>query len=209
MTQQVLERLGCPTTGKPMKERVDGFGCGVVRNSRFPAAHLAAIATLDGSSAVEASTRDLRDLPSAVVVRSDLRPAPSAGGSSDFVSHLGVRHHLDDPKEGVLRLVDFPTPGGPRLLYPHGRPPTPGVRVTAVHSAAELSSLTLHTSHRSPGALSAPMATLLFGGVVLPGELWGTASGAGAGGPDGRRRPQRRGTVRAGTKAVRLQARDT
>ncbi len=103
-------------------------GCGKGRYTRFLAAHLAATVALDGSSAVEAAAKNLAGMPSVLVVRSDLRHAPFASGSFDFVSSLGVLHHLDDPRAGFERLLTYLAPGGRILLYLYSRPATPGVR---------------------------------------------------------------------------------
>ena len=57
-------------------------GCGKGRYTRFLAPHLAALAALDGSSAVEAAARNLADFDNVVVVKSDLRTAPFAAEAS-------------------------------------------------------------------------------------------------------------------------------
>ena len=98
-------------------------GCGKGRYTRFLAEHLGALVALDGSSAVEAAARNLAGFPSVLVVRSDLRQAPFAAGSFDFISSLGVLHHLDDPRAGFDRLVGIPGPGGPAPPLPV-QPPT-------------------------------------------------------------------------------------
>lgn len=154
-------------------------GCGKGRYTRFLAARLGAVAALDGSSAVEAAARNLRTYPSAVVVQSDLRSAPFADGSFDFVSSLGVLHHLDDPKEGFLRLVDLMAPGGQMLLYLYSRPATAGLRAAALRAAAALRTVTVRMSHRNLKMVSTPMAALLYWGVVVPGH-WGERHGVSA-----------------------------
>ena len=75
-------------------------GCGKGRYTRFLAEHLDAEVALDGSSAVDAAARNLAGIEGTAVVRSDLRSAPFAPESFDFISSLGVLHHLDDPFEG-------------------------------------------------------------------------------------------------------------
>ena len=145
-------------------------GCGKGRYTRFVAAHLAAVAALDGSSAVEAAARNLQEFPSAVVVKSDLRSSPFAPECFDFISSLGVLHHLDDPQEGFTRLVSHLAPGGRILLYLYSRPPTFGVRSVALRAATALRTVTVRMPHRELKALSALVASVLYYGVVVPGH---------------------------------------
>lgn len=145
-------------------------GCGKGRYTRFLAAHLGATVALDGSSAVEAAARNLAGLPSVLVVKSDLRAAPFAPGSFDFISSLGVLHHLDDPRAGFDRLLAYLAPGGRILLYLYSRPPTPGLRSMALSLASALRRVTVHLPHRLLKALSGPVAACLYAGIVLPGD---------------------------------------
>ena len=154
-------------------------GCGKGRYTRFLAEHLEALAALDGSSAVEAAARNLADFPSVAVVRSDLRDAPFAPGSFDFISSLGVLHHLDDPRAGFERLVEYLAPGGSILVYLYSRPPTFGVRAAALRAAAALRTVTVRLPHRALKAVSTPVAVLLYYGVVVPGAF-GDRSGVAA-----------------------------
>ncbi len=144
-------------------------GCGKGRYTRFLAEHLGATAALDGSSAVEAAARNLTGLPSVIVVKSDLRTAPFAPESFDFISSLGVLHHLDDPREGFERLLGYLAPGGRILLYLYSRPPTLGLRSAALSLAAALRTITVRLPHRLLKVLSVPVAACLFWGVVAPG----------------------------------------
>jgi SAM-dependent methyltransferase len=144
-------------------------GCGKGRYTRFLAAHLGTLAALDGSSAVEAAARNLAEFPTVVVVKSDLRAAPFAPGSFDFIASLGVLHHLDDPKAGFDRLVTYLAPGGRMLLYLYSRPPTLGIRALALQLASALRAVTVRIPHRVLKVASAPIAALLWCGVVAPG----------------------------------------
>jgi SAM-dependent methyltransferase len=146
-------------------------GCGKGRYTRFLAAHLEATAALDGSSAVEAAARNLAEWPSVLVVKSDLREAPFAPKSFDFVSSLGVLHHLDDPREGFERLLDLLVPGGQILLYLYSRPATFGVRSAALSLASALRKVTVRLPHGVLKVVSAPIAALLYWGVVTPGAF--------------------------------------
>ena len=154
-------------------------GCGKGRYTRFLAEHLDAVAALDGSSAVEAAARNLAGFPSVLVVRSDLRDAPFAPSGFDFVSSLGVLHHLDDPRAGFERLVGLLAPGGSILVYLYSRPQTFGMRAAALRAAAALRTITVRLPHRALKAVSAPLAVLLYYGVVVPGAV-GDRSGVAA-----------------------------
>ena len=146
-------------------------GCGKGRYTRFAAAHLDATVALDGSAAVEAAARNLAGLPSVLVVKSDLREAPFAPASFDFISSLGVLHHLDDPRAGFEQLLTYLAPGGSILVYLYSRPPTPGLRATGLRLAAALRTVTVRLPHRVLKVLSAPIAAALYYGVVVPGEI--------------------------------------
>ena len=142
-------------------------GCGKGRYTRFLAGHLSALAALDGSSAVEAAARNLGAYPSVLVIKSDLREAPFAPESFDFIASLGVLHHLDDPRQGFERLHALLAPGGQMLLYLYSRPPTVGVRGMALWV---LRTVTVRLPHRTLKALSTPIAAGLYVSVVAPGR---------------------------------------
>lgn len=146
-------------------------GCGKGRYTRFLAAHLGAVVALDGSDAVAAAARNLSSDPSVVVVKSDLRTAPFAPGSFDFVSSLGVLHHLDDPEAGFRHLVDLLAPDGCILVYLYSRPATPGLRAAALKAAAWLRTLTVRLPHRVLKVVSVPIALGLYTAVVSAGQL--------------------------------------
>ena len=154
-------------------------GCGKGRFTRILARHLAAEVALDGSSAVEAAARNLADRPNALVVKSDLRAAPFAPESFDFISSLGVLHHLDDPREGFRRLFRLLAPGGQMLLYLYSRPATFGARSVALSLATALRTVSVRLSHPVLKTLATPIAALLYAGTVVPGrwgERWGVAA---------------------------------
>jgi SAM-dependent methyltransferase len=146
-------------------------GCGKGRYTRFLAPHLTAIAALDGSSAVEAAARNLADHPNVVVVKSDLRTAPFAAERFDFITSLGVLHHLDDPRAGFEGLVRHLAPGGRVLLYLYSRPAERGLRATALGAAAAIRRLTTRLPHRVLRVITTPIAAVLYVGVVVPGDL--------------------------------------
>ncbi len=145
-------------------------GCGKGRYTRFLAQHLESLAALDGSSAVEAAARNLGDYPSVLVVKSDLRTAPFAPESFDFIASLGVLHHLDDPRQGFEQLLALLAPGGQILLYLYSRPAGIGLRGLALWAAARLRTVTVQLPHRTLKLLSAPIAAGLYVAVVAPGQ---------------------------------------
>jgi SAM-dependent methyltransferase len=151
-------------------------GCGKGRFTRVLARYLLAEVALDGSSAVEAAARNLGDLANVTVVQSDLRNAPFAAESFDFISSLGVLHHLDDPFEGFKRLVSYLAPGGRILLYLYSRPAQAGMRSTALSVAKAVRTVTVRMPHRLLKALAAPIAGVLYAATVVPGR-WGQDHG--------------------------------
>lgn len=154
-------------------------GCGKGRFTRILAAHLDAEVALDGSSAVEAAARNLSDLSNVTVVKSDLREAPFAPESFDFISSLGVLHHLDDPCAGFKQLVRLLAPHGQMLLYLYSRPPAVGARSVALSLATAVRTVTVRLPHKTLKTLSTPIAGCLYGAVVLPGR-WGQQKGVSA-----------------------------
>jgi len=146
-------------------------GCGKGRYTRFVAPHLASLVALDGSSAAEAAARNLAPFDNVVVVRADLRHAPLAPGTVDLVLSLGVLHHLEDPRAGFRSLVRLLAPGGRILVYLYSRPSVPGLRAGALAAARLLRRATVRLPHRLLRALSAPVAVVLWVGVVGLGSL--------------------------------------
>lgn len=147
-------------------------GCGKGRFSLFTAAHLRALVALDGSDAVHAAARNLASVDNAAVVRADLRDAPFLPAAFDFISCLGVLHHLDDPRAGFDALVRLLAPGGLLLLYVYSRPERgTSVRAVALRAATALRRATTRIDHPLLRLLCAPLAALLYGLVVVPGAL--------------------------------------
>jgi SAM-dependent methyltransferase len=151
-------------------------GCGKGRFTRVLASYLDAEVALDGSSAVEAAGRNLADQDNVLVVKSDLRCAPFALEGFDFISSLGVLHHLDDPFEGFKRLVGLLAPNGQILLYLYSRPATAGIRSVALKAATLARRVTVRMSHPMLRRASTPVAGCLYAVFVLPGR-WGQTHG--------------------------------
>ncbi len=145
-------------------------GCGKGRYTVFTARYLSAVVALDGSDAACVAARNLAGCPTAAVMRADLHHAPLAPESFDFISSLGVLHHLEDPREGFDALVRLLAPGGMLLVYVYSRPEGPGVRSLGLEAARRLRHV---TTRMPPGALrvlSWPIALLLWLTVVRVGE---------------------------------------
>ena len=141
-------------------------GCGKGRYTRFLAPHLAGLVALDGSSAVEAAARNLASFDNVLVVKADLRRAPVVAGGVDLVTCLGVLHHLADPRAGFASLARMVAPGGRLLVYLYSRPAERGVRSFALSAARLLRLVTVRLPHRVLRALCAPVALVLYVGVV-------------------------------------------
>lgn len=146
-------------------------GCGKGRYTQFIAPHVDRLVALDGSLAVEAAARNLEPFGNVGVVRADLRSVPFAPASFGFVSSIGVLHHLDDPKEGFLRLARLVSPGGTMFVYLYSRPSGGGVRAAGLRAAAQLRRLTVRVPHRPLRWLSVPVAALLWLTLVAPGRI--------------------------------------
>jgi SAM-dependent methyltransferase len=146
-------------------------GCGKGRYSRSTAAHVKALVAADNSVAVEAAARNLAGCENVVVVKADLRSLPFAGDSFEFISCLGVLHHLADPESGFRSLVRLLGPGGHILLYVYSTDGHVTLRTAGLAAAAQLRRITVRIPHRLLRLLSAPLAGVLYGTVVVPGRL--------------------------------------
>lgn len=146
-------------------------GCGKGRFSRLTAAHLAFLVALDGSDAVEAAVQNLRDLDNVLVVKADLRQAPFEPEAFDFVSCLGVLHHLPDPEDGFRAISRLLAPDGLMLLYVYSRPLGLGVRSVGLAASSLVRRVTVRLPHPVVRAVSAPIALALYMTVVVPGAL--------------------------------------
>jgi SAM-dependent methyltransferase len=145
-------------------------GCGKGRFSYFTAEHVGALVALDGSAAVHAAVRNLAAHPNVVVVKSDLRHAPFADESFDFIFCLGVLHHLKDPEAGFRELVRMLAPEGLLLLYVYSRPQRRGVRFLGLAAASWLRRVTPKVPRPLLRTLSLPISGLLYVAFVLPGQ---------------------------------------
>ncbi|MDQ4145908.1 MAG: class I SAM-dependent methyltransferase [Actinomycetota bacterium] len=159
----------------PMKE-LEGkvgldAGCGKGRFALLTAPHLAALVAMDGSKAVQAASRNLAPLSNVLVMKADLREAPFAPESFDFISCLGVLHHLSDPYQGFRALLDLLAPGGMLLLYLYSRPLTGKARQLGIRAAELLRKVTVHLPLNVLRMISIPVAAALYAAYVIPGKL--------------------------------------
>ena len=146
-------------------------GCGKGRFTRVLARHMAAVVALDGSDAVRSAVRNLSGFGNTFVVKADLRGAPLAAHSFDFITCLGVLHHLEDPRAGFKGLVELLAPGGRILLYLYSRPPRGGLRSMALAAAAAMRKVTVALPARVLKLLCVPMAGALWSVFVVPGRF--------------------------------------
>lgn len=146
-------------------------GCGKGRYSVFTARHAKALAAVDNSEAVEAAARNLGDLDNVAVLKADLRSLPFATSSFDFISCLGVVHHLREPEAGFAALVPLLQDGGHLLLYVYSTDATPTLRSAGLAAASLIRRLSVRLPHRTLRTVCAPLAALLYAGIVVPGAL--------------------------------------
>jgi len=163
------------TADVPWADLHDGLGvdigCGKGRFSRPTARRLGGLVALDGSDAVSAAATNLGGEPNVVVVRSDLRDGALAEESFDFVSCLGVLHHLSDTEAAFHKIARLLAPGGVLLVYLYSRPEGRGARALGLRAAAALRTLSVRVPHRVLRPLCYPIAAALFAGVVVPGAI--------------------------------------
>jgi SAM-dependent methyltransferase len=89
----------------------------------------------------------------------------------EFISCLGVLHHLEQPRQGFDALVDLLAPGGLLLVYLYSRPSSFGLRSVALRTASGLRRATTKFPAPLLRTLSWPTALVLWLTVVRPGAL--------------------------------------
>ena len=163
------------TADVPWADLADGLGvdigCGKGRYSRPTARRVGALVALDGSQAVSAAARNLADEPNVLVVRADLRDQTLVEGVFNFVSCLGVLHHLADPRAAFAQITRLLAPRGVLLVYLYRRPEGRGVRSVGLRAAAALRKATVRVPHPVLRPLCYPLAAALYGLVVVPGAV--------------------------------------
>jgi len=146
-------------------------GCGKGRYSRFTAPYLGALVASDGSDASRVAATNLADLPNVCVMKADLRTMPFATGSFDFISCLGVLHHLPEPGAGLDALADLLAPEGLLLAYLYSRPERSGLRSWSLAAAGRMRCTTVKMPRAILRPLCWPLAAALYGAFVIPGAL--------------------------------------
>lgn len=112
-----------------------------------------------------------RNLPASVLtVQADADCLPFAPGTFDFVTSIGVLHHLPDPQQTLRHLVSFVRPSGFVHIYVYWMPDRGGhVRLLRLVSLAR--KVTVRLPHRVLHALCVPVAAVLALLVVWPFKL--------------------------------------
>jgi SAM-dependent methyltransferase len=146
-------------------------GCGKGRYSRFMAQYLGTLVALDGSDAVEVAACNLAECATATVVRGDLRNPPLARGSFDFISCLGVLHHLENPRDGFDSLAGLLAPSGMLLVYVYSRPSRGDFRSIALWASSWLRRVTTQLPAPVLRVASWPLALILWLSVVKVGAV--------------------------------------
>lgn len=154
------------------------IGCGKGRYTRVTAERVAHLIALDGSDAVHSAARNMADLDNVVVVKADLNQAPLRTAAFDFVSSLGVLHHLTDPRQGFRTVSALVKPGGWLLVYLYSRDPHLSVRSVGLTVADYLRKASVRIPHPALRLLCYPLAVVLYVCVVIPGMVGDLLSSA-------------------------------
>lgn len=146
-------------------------GCGKGRFSYFCAPQAGVLIALDGSAAVDAAVRNLERFENTLVVKADLISMPFGPETFEFISCLGVLHHLTDPERGFQELATRLVRGGRLLIYVYSRASARGARAAGLATASFIRGVTVRFPPALLRTLSAPLASLLYVTFVLPGRL--------------------------------------
>jgi 2-polyprenyl-3-methyl-5-hydroxy-6-metoxy-1,4-benzoquinol methylase len=104
-----------------------------------------------------------------LVVKTDVQAPVLAAESFDFISCLGVLHHLAHPERCFAHLVTALRAQGRILIYVYSRPESFGMRYVALAGARLLRRVTTRLPHRVLRPFAAAVAVGLYAAVVLPG----------------------------------------
>jgi SAM-dependent methyltransferase len=91
-------------------------GCGAGRFTEVLLAAGARVVAFDLSTAVDANFENCRNWPKYFVCQADIRHAPLAPHSFDFVICLGVIQHTPSPEETIAALASYVRPGGALVI---------------------------------------------------------------------------------------------
>jgi SAM-dependent methyltransferase len=96
-------------------------GCGKGRHTRLISEWGARdVIGVDLSEAVEAASRNTKDLPNVHIIQADIYRLPLRR-SFDYAFSVGVLHHLPDPRAGFVSLLEHLKPGGAISAWVYGR----------------------------------------------------------------------------------------
>jgi SAM-dependent methyltransferase len=97
-------------------------GCGKGRHTRLMASWSPrAVYGVDLSEAVFLAERNVRDMPEVTCARANLLELPFSTAVFDLVCCVGVLHHLEDPRRGLVELWRVLKPGGTICLWVYAR----------------------------------------------------------------------------------------
>jgi SAM-dependent methyltransferase len=129
---------------------------------------------VDLSEAVFLAERNARDMPAVTCARANLLELPFPTGVFDLICCVGVLHHLEDPRRGLVELWRVLKPGGTICLWVYAREGNGWV-------VALVDPLRKGVTSRIPTRLLRPMAWplsailfLLLKGIYGPATAGGT-----------------------------------
>lgn len=140
-------------------------GTGSGRHAFYAAELGARVVAVDIGPSIDVARRNL---PSSVLtVQADADALPFAPRTFDFVSSIGVLHHLPDPPQTLRRLVSFVHPRGFVHIYVYWMPGRSG-HVRLLHLVSLARTVTVKLPHHVLHALCVPIAAVLALVVVWP-----------------------------------------
>lgn len=93
------------------------FGCGSGRWTKYIHTKVGAIAAVDPSEAIYASSWLLKDVPNVLLYKTSIDRLPFHDNYFDFGFSLGVLHHIPDTAKAMRDCVAKIKPGGHFLVY--------------------------------------------------------------------------------------------
>ena len=99
---------------------VADIGCGLAKQGYFTAKYGAKFIGFDLSEAVEAAYRNTKKYNS-LIIQADIYNLPLKGNLVDYYYSIGVLHHLPNPKEGFLKIVELMKKSSKILIWVYGK----------------------------------------------------------------------------------------
>ena len=135
------------STNLPLDELSEAIaldaGCGKGRFSKYVARYVKYLIAVDGSEAVISAVKNTKDSDNILIAKANLLSLPFKPESFNFISCLGVLHHLPDPQEGFKKLRSLLAPKGIMLLYLYSRDSNISLRNIALKIASLLRKITV------------------------------------------------------------------